>query len=44
MICIAILTILYLLQFDTVILLHFDVPNLLLTICLLQRDKRAMRQ
>ena len=39
-ICVAIFTILYILQFNTVILLQFNVPNILLTICLLQRNKR----
>ena len=29
---------------DTVILLRFDVPNILITICLLQRDKREPRE
>ena len=40
------LTILYVLLFDTVILLRFDVPNISLTIyiCLLQRDKREPRE
>ena len=41
-ICIAILTILYVLRVDTVILLQFDVLNILLTICLLQRVEKAM--
>ena len=39
-ICIAILRNPYVLEFDTVILLRFGVPNILLTICLLHRDKR----
>lgn len=34
---------LYVLLFDTVTLLRFDVPNKLLTRGLLQRDKRAMK-
>ena len=44
MMCIVILTILYALRLDTVNLLRFDVPNISLTICLLQRDKREINK
>jgi hypothetical protein len=41
---VTILIILYVLQFNTVILLRFDVPNILLLISLLQGDKRESHE
>ena len=40
-ICITILKILYVLRFNTVILLQFDVSNILLTMYLLQKDEES---